>query len=216
MRLQYQKAKDSRFADHPIRIFSKRHIHEWTTPLVPPPCLISQPHYDSTETVLLAVPVGLLCTTPSSRLNSSWECLCITQRLEMASQDAAKESSGTFSDYSVIPASITNSVTWTPLTKVVPIGAINDASSTSDTQKAAAGSPAVRFASVNEEIPPNQSLNVLDSASAPQHLSGATEAELRALSTSLRSTHLQNRRMSAFNFEPVSLPASRVCQHIVT
>jgi hypothetical protein len=79
-----------------------------------------------------------------------------------------------------------------------------------EAQKAAGGSPAVRFSSVNEEIDPQQSLTELDSTSNPPKISGESETDLRALSSSLRATHLQSRRMSAFNFEPVSLPVSRV------
>lgn len=83
-----------------------------------------------------------------------------------------------------------------------------------DKQKAVEGSPAVRFSSANEEISPQESLNMLDSKPIPQKLSGESETDLRELSSSLRATHLQNRRMSAFNFEPVSLPASRVCANL--
>lgn len=73
------------------------------------------------------------------------------------------------------------------------------------------GSPAVRFASSSQEIEPVQ----LDETNT---ISGTDETDvprgqgqqLRDLSDTLSGTHLQSRRMSHFNFEPVSLPASRV------
>lgn len=73
------------------------------------------------------------------------------------------------------------------------------------------GSPAVRFASSSHEIEPVQ----LDetnttSASGETDRFGGPGPQLRDLSDSLSGTHLQSRRMSHFNFEPVSLPASRV------
>jgi hypothetical protein len=74
------------------------------------------------------------------------------------------------------------------------------------TQGFTEGSPLVRFASNDEEIEPIQ----LDSARPERQFSGQTEAQLRELSESLSGTHLQSRRMSHFNFEPVSLPTSRV------
>ncbi|RDW80628.1 hypothetical protein BP5796_05326 [Coleophoma crateriformis] len=76
-------------------------------------------------------------------------------------------------------------------------------------QKAATGSPAVRFASVNEEIEP-KNLEPLDSGASHPQISGSDQEELRHISKSLHGTHLQERRMSHFAFEPVSLPASRV------
>jgi hypothetical protein len=69
----------------------------------------------------------------------------------------------------------------------------------------APGSPTVRFASVNEEIEPEKSLE-----SVSNNISGGDEATLKELSKSLQGTQLQGRRMSRFAFEPVSLPASRV------
>lgn len=70
----------------------------------------------------------------------------------------------------------------------------------------APGSPTVRFASVDEEIKPEPSLHA-----ATNEISGGDEATLKELSKSLQGTQLQGRRMSHFAFEPVSLPASRVC-----
>ncbi|KFY85409.1 hypothetical protein V500_08450 [Pseudogymnoascus sp. VKM F-4518 (FW-2643)] len=73
------------------------------------------------------------------------------------------------------------------------------------------GSPAVRFASSSQEIEPVQ-LDETDTTSATGEAdgSGGPGQQLRDLSDSLSGTHLQSRRMSHFNFEPVSLPASRV------
>lgn len=75
--------------------------------------------------------------------------------------------------------------------------------------EAVEGSPTVRFASVNEEIEPEKSLE-----SSSNRLPGNDEATLKELSKSLQGTQLQGRRMSHFAFEPVSLPASRVCLHL--
>ncbi len=80
----------------------------------------------------------------------------------------------------------------------------------SDATKPAEGSPTVRFASVNEEIPPESS-HPLDAVPPPQAVAGNDQEKLKELSYTLHGTHLQERRMSHFAFEPVSLPASRVC-----
>lgn len=72
-------------------------------------------------------------------------------------------------------------------------------------KETAEGSSTVRFASVNEEIEPAHSLEDPESQKP-----GIDEAKLKELSKSLHGTHLQERRMSRFGFEPVSLPASRV------
>ena len=73
---------------------------------------------------------------------------------------------------------------------------------------------AVRFASVNQEYslqsfitPPSQT--PASDQGGPE-LNADAEEDLRNLSKSLQSSHLQQRRMSNFAFEPVSLPASRV------
>ncbi|KAL8788016.1 MAG: hypothetical protein Q9213_001908 [Squamulea squamosa] len=73
---------------------------------------------------------------------------------------------------------------------------------------------AVRFASVNQEIEPAQTLGTSttrDSGQArPQTtLTPEAQAELRNISLGLHSSQLQQRRMSNFAFEPVSLPVSR-------
>ena len=73
----------------------------------------------------------------------------------------------------------------------------------------------VRFSSVNQEIEPVQS--TASSAALPSERSNS-DAELSSqahdervtLSQSLQGSQLQQRRMSNFGFEPVSLPASRV------
>ncbi|KAL9640927.1 MAG: hypothetical protein Q9204_000494 [Flavoplaca sp. TL-2023a] len=74
---------------------------------------------------------------------------------------------------------------------------------------------AVRFASVNQEIEPAQTLAssiTHDSRqSRPQNLlTPEAQADLRrSISLGLHSSQLQQRRMSNFAFEPVSLPVSR-------
>ena len=76
---------------------------------------------------------------------------------------------------------------------------------------------AVRFASVNQEIEPAysiQSLSTLRSQDSSSNLQFSPEAqeEIRNLSRSIQSSQLQQRRMTHFAFEPVSLPTSRVSQ----
>lgn len=99
------------------------------------------------------------------------------------------------------------------LTKPLRIGAASDntsshSESTLQKPQQTVGSPAVRFASVNQEIEPEQPLEPLEDVPSIQEPS---EHDIRELSATLHSTQLQNRRMSHFAFEPVSLPASRVC-----
>lgn len=77
-------------------------------------------------------------------------------------------------------------------------------------QKAVEGSPTVRFASNNEEIEP-ATIDCLDQVPSPQNIPPEEQAQLKELSKTLHGAHLQERRMSHFAFEPVSLPASRVC-----
>ena len=79
-----------------------------------------------------------------------------------------------------------------------------------DGKKGAGAEPAVRFASVNEEIAPEETLS-LDTVLPSHDIPADGSAQLKQLSETLQSTHLQERRMSHFAFEPVSLPASRVC-----
>ncbi|KAK2766945.1 serine/threonine protein kinase [Arachnomyces sp. PD_36] len=79
--------------------------------------------------------------------------------------------------------------------------------------KPAAGQPAVRFASVNQEIEPSHSLHVPssppddDQDSRPDDLSPETKDELRSL---VQKSKLQEARFRNASFEPVSLPVSRV------
>lgn len=76
--------------------------------------------------------------------------------------------------------------------------------------------PAVRFASSVQEITPTvTTTSPTDTQSPTDAATGAslpevTPEELRALSKSLQSAPLQQRRMNVFGFEPYSLPASRV------
>jgi hypothetical protein len=79
-----------------------------------------------------------------------------------------------------------------------------------DGKSAAGGSPSVRFASVDEEIAPDETLQGLDTVSPSHNTPADGDAQLKQLSDTLHGTHLQERRMSHFAFEPVSLPASRV------
>jgi len=80
----------------------------------------------------------------------------------------------------------------------------------SEETRPAAGSPTVRFASVDEEIEPEKSLSsTIDTASREQSAI-EDDANLKELSKTLRGAQLAGRRMSAFAFEPVSLPVSRV------
>lgn len=74
------------------------------------------------------------------------------------------------------------------------------------------GSPQVRFASTNEEIEPSS--NPLELEPSTNERSAADETTIKELSQNLQNTQLQGRRMSHFAFEPVSLPASRVCWRV--
>jgi len=78
---------------------------------------------------------------------------------------------------------------------------------------------AVRFASVNQEIEPVHSLQPYDTTESSERpntqvLSPETQAELERLSTTLQNVRLQQRRLSNFAFEPVSLPVSRVSGYL--
>ncbi|KAL8837949.1 MAG: hypothetical protein Q9170_002321 [Blastenia crenularia] len=85
----------------------------------------------------------------------------------------------------------------------------------SDTTASIEDSPAqVRFASVNQEISPAQTLQSTTTEASGQpkpqiQLSPEAQAELRSISLGLHGSQLQQRRMSNFAFEPVSLPVSR-------
>ena len=73
--------------------------------------------------------------------------------------------------------------------------------------------PAVRFKSTVQEIaaPENVSSSLPPIKDSPlSEPADVTPAQLRELSKSLQGTHLQERRMNIFSFEPFSLPASRV------
>ena len=72
---------------------------------------------------------------------------------------------------------------------------------------------AVRFASVNQEIEPAHSLQSTSQASESNTtnppLSPVQQQEIRNLALSLHNSHVHQKRMSNFAFEPVSLPVSR-------
>ncbi len=75
--------------------------------------------------------------------------------------------------------------------------------------------PAVRFASRNLEIEPSQSLQAsttlaTDDSIPNSEISSEAREEIRSISRGLHNSQLQQRRMSNFAFEPVSLPVSRV------
>lgn len=71
----------------------------------------------------------------------------------------------------------------------------------------------VRFASVNQEIEPAQTLQINTEASDTSVSRGEigpdAEDEIRNLSLGLHQSHLHQRRTSNFAFEPMSLPVSR-------
>lgn len=71
----------------------------------------------------------------------------------------------------------------------------------------------VRFASVNQEIEPLHSLRSVsqgpDNAATDAQLSPQAQDEIRSLSLGLQKSNIQQRRMSNYAFEPVSLPVSR-------
>jgi hypothetical protein len=73
----------------------------------------------------------------------------------------------------------------------------------------------VRFASGVEEIEPVKKLHDLtksndDGSRSMEDLSPEAKEEIRNLAMTLQKSKLQESRMSNFQFEPVSLPASRV------
>ncbi|KAG9240644.1 kinase-like domain-containing protein [Calycina marina] len=71
-------------------------------------------------------------------------------------------------------------------------------------------SPVVRFASENEEIAPQQSLEPATSSSGVEGVGVDDNDKVKELAHTLAGSQLAERRMSCFNFELVSLPASRV------
>ncbi|APA12998.1 hypothetical protein SS1G_08494 [Sclerotinia sclerotiorum 1980 UF-70] len=79
-----------------------------------------------------------------------------------------------------------------------------------DGKSSTEGFPQVRFAAANEQIAPNEGFSGLCDDKAAQEDSNKEQSDLDQLSKTLHGTHLQERRMSHFAFEPVSLPASRI------
>jgi hypothetical protein len=94
----------------------------------------------------------------------------------------------------------------------VDAGPLEDTPAAEEAHAAPIGPPTVRFSSFNNEIEPKESFNTLDSTPTQLQLPGKPEAEIQALSSPMHGTYLQNRRMSQFAFEPMSLPVSRVCK----
>lgn len=77
------------------------------------------------------------------------------------------------------------------------------------------GQPAVRFASGVEEVEAVQKVHGMtkstdDGSKSMEDLSPEAKEEIRNLAMTLQKSKLQESRMSNFQFEPVSLPASRV------
>jgi hypothetical protein len=72
----------------------------------------------------------------------------------------------------------------------------------------------VRFASGVEEIEPTEKVHDMTTTdndrSKSEDLSPEAKEEIRSLAMTLQKSKLQESRMSNFQFEPVSLPASRV------
>lgn len=67
---------------------------------------------------------------------------------------------------------------------------------------------------MNEEIEPLPTAeSELSTKGVTEEKPEENEANIKELQQTLQGTHLQNRRMSAFAFEPMSLPASRVRIH---
>lgn len=96
--------------------------------------------------------------------------------------------------------------------------AVHD-SANSDSKPAAGHPHAVRFASVNQEIDPDPSLQSQFSPASGQEeeaqpisndLEPSAKDELRSLAVGLQKSQLQESRLRHFAFEPVSLPSSRV------
>ncbi|KAH8808939.1 kinase-like domain-containing protein [Xylogone sp. PMI_703] len=87
---------------------------------------------------------------------------------------------------------------------------LNRSATPNSSEQKSDGPATVRFASVAQEIEPEQSLQSVPSAATPEKLSSREQEELRQISKSLQGTQLQERRMSQFAFEPVSLPPSRI------
>lgn len=72
--------------------------------------------------------------------------------------------------------------------------------------------PAVRFASAVEEISPGaQGLATAEREESADTFTEVAADELKAFTKSLHGQPLQERRINTFQFEPFSLPPSRVC-----
>lgn len=75
----------------------------------------------------------------------------------------------------------------------------------------------VRFSSFTQEIEPEQMVLSQESEQPQTDPSKQTQDEegLRSLAMSLQRSQLQESRLRNYSFDPMSLPASRVCLHIV-
>ncbi|TVY31606.1 Serine/threonine-protein kinase [Lachnellula subtilissima] len=97
------------------------------------------------------------------------------------------------------------------LTNILLLGSDPNTQAGFDTKKVE-GSPSVRFASVDEEIEP-ENVETLETNQPAQFRIGNDQEQFKELSKTLQSTHLQKHRMSHYDFEPVSLPVSRYAPH---
>jgi len=100
------------------------------------------------------------------------------------------------------------------LTKLMPDDAGNEKTPDERPNDTSNSTPqGVRFASGVEEIEPvKKDITKTDSdgSKSMENLTSEAKEEIRSLAMSLQKSKLQESRMSNFQFEPVSLPTSRV------
>ena len=91
---------------------------------------------------------------------------------------------------------------------------LNAEKETSTDPKDKAGSQGVRFTSGLQEITPSKNdlekTTIAEDSKQSEDISLEAKEEIRNLAMSLQKSKLQENRMHNFQFEPVSLPASRV------
>lgn len=84
-----------------------------------------------------------------------------------------------------------------------------------DSSKSRSQPGQVRFSSVTQEIEPSRSAVSIDPEPEQSHTDSSKqtsdEEHLRSLAQSLQKSQLQESRLRHFSFDPMSLPASRVC-----
>jgi hypothetical protein len=100
------------------------------------------------------------------------------------------------------------------LTKLIPDDAGNEKTPDEGPKDTSNSAPqGVRFASGVEEIEPVKkdiTKTASDGQKSMENLTPEVKEEIRSLAMTLQKSKLQESRMSNFQFEPVSLPASRV------